>query len=232
MSAIPEQRIESVDDLREYYDRRYREDPIGDHEKHYSWMLNLVRPVRNARLLDVACGQGAMLKVATDAGLQVAGIDVSPVATERARVMCPSGSIITGDAEHLPWPDRTFDYVFNRGSLEHFLDPAQGAREMARVAKEDGKICVMLPNFFFLYDILHALRTGYGRGVDQALERFAGVNDWRDFLEENGLAVLRIKRFDGRTFSWKQAVVKYFTPFRLAFHFVYICSPKPGASRG
>jgi SAM-dependent methyltransferase len=224
MARISGKPIASVDDLRVYYDSRYCEDPIGDEEKHYSWMLNLVRPVRGASLLDVACGQGMLLKVAADAGLNVAGIDVSPVAVEKAHALCPSGSAVVGDAEHLPWPDQSFDYVFNRGSLEHFLDPAQGVREMARVLKDDGLVCVMLPNVFSLYDILHTLRTGYGPGVNQILERFGAVNDWRDFLEENGLRVRQIERFNGRSFSWKQTVVRYMTPFRLAYNFVYVCS--------
>jgi SAM-dependent methyltransferase len=230
MPRIPGKPIGSVHTLQEYYDDRYCEDPIGDEEKHYAWMLNLVCPVPNARLLDVACGQGTLLRLAHVAGLQAAGIDVSPVATKKAREACPCGSIVTGDAEHLPWPDQTFDYVFNRGSLEHFLDPAQGAREMARVLRPRGKACVMLPNVFWLYEILHTLRTGYGRGVDQVLERFGAVNDWRDFLRDNGLLVQKIVRFDGKIFTWKQAFIRYVTPFRLAYHFVYICSKKLSSS--
>jgi demethylmenaquinone methyltransferase / 2-methoxy-6-polyprenyl-1,4-benzoquinol methylase len=224
MPRIAGKPIDSTDALRQYYDTRYKQLPIGDEEKHYSWMLKLVEPTPGAHLLDVACGQGALLKLAAAAGMQIAGIDVSPVAVEKAREACPYGSIVVGDAEHLPWPDQTFDYVFNRGSLEHFVDPAQGAREMARVLKPSGKACVMLPNAFWLYEILHTLRTGYGRGVDQVLERFGAVNDWRDFLQDNGLLVEATLRFDGKMFSWKQAIVKYFTPFRLAYHFVYICS--------
>jgi ubiquinone/menaquinone biosynthesis C-methylase UbiE len=224
MSTIAGKPIDSVDSLREYYDDRYREDPIEDDEKHYFWMLNLVKPRPHTRLLDVACGQGMLLKVAAAAGLEVAGIDVSPVATERARKTCARASVITGDAEHLPWPDESFDYVFNRGSLEHFLDPSQGAREMRRVLKGDGRLCIMLPNMYPLYDILHTLRTGHGPGVNQIMERFGAMNDWREFLEQNGLRVTSIKRFDGRSFSWKQTIVKYLTPFRLAYHFVYVCS--------
>jgi ubiquinone/menaquinone biosynthesis C-methylase UbiE len=231
MPAIAGKPVESVEELKEYYDHRYREDPIADDEEHYAWMLDLVRPIRNARLLDVACGQGALLKLAADAGLQVAGIDVSSVAAQKAREVCPSGLIVTGDGEHLPWPDGTFDYVFNRGSLEHFIDPAKGSREMARVLKADGRVCITLPNIFPLYDILHTLRTGHGPGVNQQLERFAAVNDWRDFLEENGFKIEQVKRFDGRSFSWKQSVIRFLTPFRMAYHFVYIGSKQPAVGR-
>jgi ubiquinone/menaquinone biosynthesis C-methylase UbiE len=118
--------------------------------KHYLTMLNLLKPSPCKKLPDVGCGKGIFLFLASKIGLQTYGIDISKVAVDIAQKMSPTSDIRVGLGEELPWDDNFFDYVTCLGSLEHFLDPAKGIREMARVLKPDGRALILVPNSFFI----------------------------------------------------------------------------------
>ena len=118
--------------------------------KHYLTMLNLLNPEPGKKLLDVGCGKGVFLFLASKMGLQTYGIDISKVAVDIARRVSHTSEIRVGLGEELPWDDNSFDYVTCLGSLEHFLDPAKGVKEMARVLKPDGRALILVPNSFFI----------------------------------------------------------------------------------
>src|SRR5213593_5244425 len=124
--------------LREQYDRWHDDAEAADDDprqrKHDDWILGLLSPRPGSLLLDVACGRGSFLRYAADRGLEVAGIDISPVAIEAARRRLGADvDLRVGSGENLPFDDDSFDYVTCLGSLEHYIDPEQGAREIARV---------------------------------------------------------------------------------------------------
>ena len=126
----------------------------------YHWFSDKLKLPHQGRLLDVACGSGEFLKLAKDNGLQVCGIDLSPVAVHMARQKIqPSGVVLVSEGEFLPFPDSYFDIVTNIGSLGHFFDPACGVLEMARVLRPGGKAYILVPNTFQL--------------IDQCMERFS-----------------------------------------------------------
>jgi len=225
--------------VRAYYDAIYRQ-PGGLYEENprfYPWIIHLLRPRAGARLLDVACGQGDFLAAAVAAGLQVSGVDISPVAVERAKHRAPQVSVTVSAGEHLPWPEASFDYVTNLGSLEHFADMEQGLREMLRVLRPDGTACLMLPNTFWLGSVLEVWRTGTCGAVWQIIERSGTSRQWQEFLEQHGFHVQRIVRYNKpvklfdqhgklrslRKFLWR-GLLNRCTPFQLSWHFVYLCT--------
>jgi SAM-dependent methyltransferase/alkylhydroperoxidase family enzyme len=63
------------------------------------------------RLLDVACGSGLALELASLRGACVAGIDASPRLIAVARDRLPNGDLRVGDMHALPWEDDSFDVV-------------------------------------------------------------------------------------------------------------------------
>ena len=64
-----------------------------------------------ARLLDVACGSGLAIELATISGATCAGIDASPRLVAVARDRNPHCDIRVGDMQALPWGDDSFDVV-------------------------------------------------------------------------------------------------------------------------
>lgn len=99
----------------------------------YQWVLNKLNPKPGFHLLDVACGEGHLLRFANEMGLHPIGIDLSYIATKTANRIVGNNIALVSDGEYLPFPNQTFDYVTNLGSLEHFVSPERGLAEMGHV---------------------------------------------------------------------------------------------------
>jgi SAM-dependent methyltransferase/alkylhydroperoxidase family enzyme len=63
------------------------------------------------RLLDVACGAGLAIELATARGATCAGIDASPRLVAVAQDRNPGADVRVGDMHALPWPEGSFDVV-------------------------------------------------------------------------------------------------------------------------
>ena len=63
------------------------------------------------RVLDLACGSGLALELASLRGATVAGIDASARLIAIARDRLPGGDVRVGDMHELPWEDHSFDVV-------------------------------------------------------------------------------------------------------------------------
>jgi ubiquinone/menaquinone biosynthesis C-methylase UbiE len=221
------------------YDQYYL-DPwrLRDSDAFYRWVLDKLAPGPGAHLLDIACGGGHLLRFAAARGLVVQGIDISTGAVRLTREGVGEGVALIADGEHLPFQDGTYDYLTNLGSLEHFDSPEQGLLEMRRVLRPGGRVALVLPNSYYLLDILwHVWRRGYPVSHKQTIERFATYGEWRDLIETHGFQVERAFKYN---LCWprSRADVRYyvryprkvvylllspFTPFNLSYSFLYVC---------
>lgn len=103
------------------------------------------RPVP-AKVLDLGCGNGIASYAFASRNCEVISVDpdtsddVGLMAAERLRSHISSGSmqVIQATAESLPFPDHTFDVIYERQALHHFSDLVQGLTECARVLKPGG----------------------------------------------------------------------------------------------
>jgi ubiquinone/menaquinone biosynthesis C-methylase UbiE len=81
------------------------------------------------------------------AGASATGVGLSSVSLEQARRRCESAGYRPdshlADAEHLPFPDNTFDIVYSYGVIHHGPDTRQCRLEAWRVLKPGGKARVM-----------------------------------------------------------------------------------------
>lgn len=228
----------TLDDIRNFYDEHLTKHTSLKSSPHYCWILKLMRPKKDARFLDVACGAGFMLAEAEKIGLKTYGIDISPVAVKLARENVADSHILIGDGENLPWPDNFFDYVTSLGSLEHYLDPEKGLEEIRRVLKKEGLACIMLPNSFSLRDILTVLIRGkLNIDEQEGVSTSAPKNTWIEMIEKNGLKIKKIYKcnevhslikrnsfFKFKSFKKfaKSFFIRLFCPLNLAECFVFM----------
>ncbi len=125
----------------------------GGERRARSHVLRHLPNLSGTRLLEVAIGDGSNLPlIPTDC--EVHGVDISPVQVARLRERFPDRAVhlILGEAEKLPYRDRTFDNVLSVGAFNYFNDPLVALREMARVVKPNGLIVIQdespsLPNW-------------------------------------------------------------------------------------
>ena len=97
-----------------------------------------VRPGRLAA--DIGAGTGFIAEGLIRKGLRVIAVDRSPAMLAELRRKLPGRAVDCrlGEAEDLPIPDETVDYVFANMCLHHVEDPSRAIREMARVLKPGG----------------------------------------------------------------------------------------------
>lgn len=97
-------------------------------------------------VLEVAIGTGLNLPH-YPAGVSVTGIELSPamlaIAGQRAAGLDLDVNLRTGDAEHLPFGDESFDTVVCALSLCAIPDPVAAIGEMRRVLQPGGRLLLL-----------------------------------------------------------------------------------------
>jgi ubiquinone/menaquinone biosynthesis C-methylase UbiE len=186
----------STGELQDSYNRLYQE-WLGEHRnmEPVNRMLSLM-DVNSGKLLDAACGVGYLLDAAEARGALAHGLDISTVALKLGKKENPARKMVEGNGETLPWQGNTFDYVTCVGSLEHYIHPDVGAREIARVVKPDGLVAIMLPNSHNLLAIYNVWKTGGILPELQDFERFGTRVEWQALLQENGLQIVSTHKFN------------------------------------
>lgn len=106
-------------------------------------------PLKGARVLDVGCGDGALVRMMAREGAQVTGLEISEEQLVRAKAAAPVGdeSYQVGRAEALPFDDQAFDIVVIFNSLHHVPIEVQekALAEAGRILKTGGYLFVMEP---------------------------------------------------------------------------------------
>jgi SAM-dependent methyltransferase len=128
-------------------------------------LLDLARPRVGERVLDVACGTGAVARQAAQrvgSGGKTVGLDLNPSMLEVARTASQLGiEWQQGSAEALPFPDQSFDLVLCQQALQFFHDRLTALREMRRVLVPGGRLALLVngrieesPPLLALHEIL------------------------------------------------------------------------------
>ena len=97
------------------------------------------------QVVDIGVGTGL---VATQASIivgnpgNVTGVDPSAGMLQHAQV--PVGvNLVNGSAEHIPFPDNSFDFLSMGYVLRHIGDLSHAFEEFRRVLKPGGRICIL-----------------------------------------------------------------------------------------
>ncbi len=155
----------------------------------------------NDRVLDVACGTGALTLAAAERvgrGGSVVGLDVNPDMLTVARRKSALVEWVEGKAEAMPLPDNSFDAVVSQFGFMFFDDKPQALREMMRVLRPGGTLAVAVcdavdrsPGYgafarvldrLFGSDVGNAFRAPFALGDPERLAlicREAGIGDAR-----------------------------------------------------
>jgi SAM-dependent methyltransferase len=106
------------------------------------------RAWKDRRVLEVGVGAATDFVRFARAGALLSGIDLTPHAAALARRRLEreglTADVRVGDAEQLPFPDGEFDFVYSWGVIHHTADTPAAAREIVRVVRPGGEVCVMI----------------------------------------------------------------------------------------
>lgn len=99
-------------------------------------------------VLEIGVGLGTDHVQFARSGATLHGVDLTERGVELVRRRLAleglASELQTADAERLPFPDDSFDYVYSWGVLHHTPDTPRAVREAIRVLKPGGRICVMV----------------------------------------------------------------------------------------
>lgn len=118
-----------------------------------SWRRRLVRELKNhdaGSVLDVATGTADLAILAARKGVEkVTGVDIAEGMLAIGEKKLKSAGLeerITlrhGKAEKLPFSDKSFDAAMVAFGVRNFADLDHGMKEMHRVIRKDGLVCVL-----------------------------------------------------------------------------------------
>jgi len=148
-------------------------------------VARLVADARPRRVLDAACGRGALLvelrRRLPDSVLT--GADISGAAVDATKAV-GIDAVRADLAARLPFADESIDCAVFGEVIEHLIDPDFALQELSRILKENGTLIVTTPNLaswfnraFLLFGIQPiftetSLHVNLGR-------RFAALGQWR-----------------------------------------------------
>ncbi len=109
-------------------------------------LLRLAGPQPGERALEVGIGTGHFARAMVEAGLQVAGVDLSlPMLREAARKGLPAG-LVRADARALPLAGEWFDLVYTVTMLEFVPEPERAIAAMWAAVRPGGRLVVAVLN--------------------------------------------------------------------------------------
>lgn len=114
------------------------------------WLVETAQIPEGAKVLDIACGRGAVLFPAAERvgpNGQVIGIDLAAGMARETQMEIERRGLKQAearqmDAEHLTLPDSFFDFVLCGFSLQFFPNLNQALSEFRRVLKPAGRVAV------------------------------------------------------------------------------------------
>ena len=130
--------------------------------------------------LDVATGGGHVARRLREAGLEVVSSDPAP--GMRPDVICR--------AEDLPFADGSFDLVVTRIAPHHFEDVPAALAEMARISRD----LVVVEDTLYVSEAVEEAEILR----DPTHIRSYSEAEWRGLLENAGLVVEEVERFEKR----------------------------------
>jgi len=115
-------------------------------------------------VLDVGCGAGRFLDVASRWGARAIGVDLSFAveASHRNLGDRPNVSVIQADVFRLPFRAGTFDAIFSLGVLHHSRDTREAFLRLPPLLKDNGDIAVWL---YYYTDRVYNMASDFWRAV-------------------------------------------------------------------
>jgi ubiquinone/menaquinone biosynthesis C-methylase UbiE len=112
--------------------------------------VEFAKPQPHELVLDVACGPAAFVLAIAPRVSFAWGIDLTPEMLRRARGFQAEKQIVNvafarADAEHIPFPDASFDLVSCQLAFHHITKAEPVLEEMLRVTKPQGRLLILDP---------------------------------------------------------------------------------------
>jgi len=144
--------------------------------------LKLVKPQKGQTLLDIGCGTGHFSFWFHNLGLKVTGVDISPNMLEVAADKMKNQRIkfIRGEAQSLPFRDKSFDLVVMITTLEFLNQPRKALKEAFRIARR--KVFLGVLSSWSFLSLRRKLRALFKKNIYEKA-KFYSIGELRKLLK-------------------------------------------------
>ena len=177
------------------YDKAF--DDIRVRQDEWAWLTRRIPVGKKLNVLDIGCGNGALLQALSGNLAMGAGVDESEAILERARLRNTHPTLIRFEkisSPRLPFDDETFDIVISMMSFR-YLDWDPLMSEVKRVSKPGAHFLIIdmvtVPvkaseYFRFLRDKIRTmLAERKNKSFHKNLRKLVGNADWKTMLKYN-----------------------------------------------
>lgn len=166
-------------------------------------------------VLEIGVGNGSAAQLLAQAARSFTGVDLTEYAirstSARMRVFgLGNARVVRADAEQLPFPDASFDFVWSWGVVHHSSNTNRVLQQIARVLRPGGRAVLMVYyRGLYCYYVMNGLFRGVLQGqwrharsahaiaqgsTDGAIARFYSAREWRElcgrYFDVTGIRVM------------------------------------------
>jgi len=172
----------------------YYKDALRLIEKHCS---------KNERsFLDVGCGNGQFMKIASKAGWNIEGVELNKKSVEFIKATY-GYTVYNTEITEAPLKDNFYNVITMFGVLEHLNNPIQVLKFLKKKLKKEGILLAITPNVYSLYSML----------LREKSKTFDGRNHLIYFSRETLLRLFKSLRFSvvslDTVLTGKENIFKY-----------------------
>ena len=171
----------------------------------YKWGTFQYEKYRGRKVLEIGCGLGIDSVKFAKSGAELTCIDLSDTAVNCTRGLLDHLGLKTtaqqGKAEHLDFPDSTFDVVYAYGVLMLVEDEPKAYSEVYRELKNGGEALVVLyhrRSWYWLLSRLGGTKIESDLG-DPGINRVHSLREVRELFKDFSQVRITLDRFPKRT---------------------------------
>jgi ubiquinone/menaquinone biosynthesis C-methylase UbiE len=186
-------------------------DKVGDIalKRRAKYIILGLDPRDGDKILDVGCGDGFYLHLLSNLGinLKLFGSDFDPNALKSAKIILREDKVklFQGDLmKKLPFKDNSFDKIVMSEVVEHLPQDIKGLKEVYRVLKPGGVLCITVPNanYPLLWDPVNRLmedfsgrhiKNGFWAGIWFGHIRLYKPDQIKKVVEKSGFNIESVK---------------------------------------
>jgi SAM-dependent methyltransferase len=147
------------------------------------WTLREFLPSpQNLDVLEIGCGDGAMLELLKARGANAQGMDASSSGIERCHQKRLAARCLDVSTDGVPFPNESFDLVISLETFEHLMNPYFALQEVRRVLRPSGRFVCSVPNPLIGHPYLYPGLFEY--------------RNFRQFLEQAGFSISRVRPWE------------------------------------
>lgn len=190
----------------ETWDKYWKRIPV------YDDILDVLRKIMNVQLrrylekkivsssitLEPGGGSAFVSAMLAEKGYVTYAMDYASIPLKIAQEQLKSkATLVQGDLFNMPFADESFDLTFNNSTMEHFKNPLDGLKEMARVTKKGSYVFVGVPFTYGPLSVYKLKKSSFKDAWDGTTFDRKGL---KQLFQDAGLEAVHSRTFFFRCF--------------------------------